>query len=1440
MFSTRMRFVVGAVILLALSSLVAYQSDVPRPGHLADPFSAGWMLADTNGDDIVDFIAGKVVVPAHPTAAENSAAADLAARLGYATTGFTPPVVISATEDRADGPRFYVGRAAAPAKYSDAVTQHANGLQPGEGGVFALENDVIILGQDDPSMLAAAEAYAARAPYIWRPSGDKLAAIALVCPGSQLSGITYLKGKAGIHRAFLNCSNSVAQSALGDALKTAALASVHELVATAGGVTATATSSKELPAIPPPSPAAGAGPAAIDAAAPGGDAEAAGPARLDLATLYTMRGLFRGTARMPIPSNLDGQLYVPAGAAGIAMANLAARMGVETTGITLPLATPAPAATAREVRTKSVVEASSGLGKEAERKFFEEDTASKNEPALSAGDGELRLVDKAFGRQPSVLVRGDEAGAEAALNLLGGHFPNLWDVGKEHATLEEIRYDLHRFFSLRSSAGQAAFALYRLDRWTDEAKKDGPPRDVELQVYVDVAEPGLADLLRTRAQARLAAGDVKVDVRSLHAGTQCCTTLPALHYQEPGYQYRQGTPAFQEDLVIPWEGKRLLDAVKTALPKLQPGGTVKLLAVVSEGPEQRKRLKDQLRGMLSRAGAKTTQVQVLCAYKPGVSWLMDDIAPQLKGKPVASLKIEFRKNTDPSGTRAMFSPARWVHELYPVDEMLSKELALPLDKISLAQFEGKAGKNPTYRVHAYDAAGEELLAREFTVTTVLQPYNGVMPEYENVEVDTGWVRMESGSTVVLDRRIPTDIEQFWEHYHKITLPRVFHTVMASYHGELRPDFVPPFDTLKIDIHMSEPNYELGIDKERISSLEALQEDTFYSTENFVNMMGDLMAGRALQYTGRIIPIVHASEDGKDAHVRIEFYAKAAGSPQVEMRWTDAQGIRHERKRDLWVLNGPMQPRLIAARTHAGESGPRSLTWLLQADYKDDQYDEWIKLEGKDQVERGIFPAEQARAQLAWLDQMHAAGLYRNELTYPHLKQMAFEFELPLPLTSKVDSPAPREYATLQIAPPASPRPMIADYAGRLKRPQLVQWDEPIGPDENTNVLAELAKNPGVSVYWMGRTYLGQNIWAADVTLPTPSKIRSLAKETTLKATIVYSGRQHANEVSSTSHILKLGDLLVTDPETRAALKKVNVVLHPITNPDGAELSVQLAELTPNNMLHPGYHGALAADVSVGQADPDPVYPESRTRRLLLEQWLPDAFLNPHGYPSHEWVQPFSEYSGWVTNRQGANNGRTWWIPRGWFTSLTYLRDETHLYSPKIAYEIRDQIVEAERGVPGLLDLETRMNARYERFGQRWQPDNMQQPIVNGIRIYMALKGSGGGGRGGAAGGAAPAPGSGGVGGISPDVTWDSGYTEAPDETAHGDYMKLMASAGLAFDRVHLDYLAKSKLRVNRTEREQGGKVTWRVERLRPNLPATEAEPPRPGAATDGNGGGNDR
>jgi hypothetical protein len=161
--------------------------------------------------------------------------------------------------------------------------------------------------------------------------------------------------------------------------------------------------------------------------------------------------------------------------------------------------------------------------------------------------------------------------------------------------------------------------------------------------------------------------------------------------------------------------------------------------------------------------------------------------------------------------------------------------------------------------------------------------------------------------------------------------------------------------------------------------------------------------------------------------------------------------------------------------------------------------------------------------------------------------------------------------------------------------------------------------------------------------------------------------------------------------------------------------------------------------------------------------------------------------------------------------LNYYRDANHPDGRKIAFALRDRIIEAERSVPGLLPLEERMNARYQRFGQRWDSRYMAQPIVSGIRMYMALKGSP----------VPEEPTSETNDGVSPDVTWDDGYTEAPDETAHGDYLKLVSSAGLAFDLVHLNYLAQGSLRIKQTPKSGPEGVEWKIERKRPILPPSQ-------------------
>ena len=1411
----------------------AFQSSPPIPSdRVADPFAFGWFLEDTNGDGIADVLNGKIVVPASPSAAQNAAAANLAARAAFGTTGLTPPVVIAADEDRGSGPRIWVGKEAVPA--SAAAELAAFLLATDEGGVFAIGGNLAVIGANDGGLLAAADSYSARAPYVWRPSGEKLAAIAdvlrEVAPGStvELAGVCYLRGKAGVHRAYLRASG-IAADALKRALESPRLAAVHSL-AVVGGESAE-SSKPEMPA-PAPNGPGGQNRAPADQAAEAGGssssadgAAAAGPARLDLATLYTSRGLFGPAGRIPIPGSTSARLYVPSGRAGTAMANLAARMGLETTGIGLPIAAPAESVRSRQVRIHAILAGDSTLAREAERKLRTQDTAAPfSEMPLAAGEGEVRIVDDAFGRQSAVLALGDEPGQAAAIGALADRFPNLWEQGKQFLSIEEIRYDLHRFFSLHSSSGQTAAALYHLDRWMKAAGSGTGVREVTAEVYTDLADPHLAEFIRSQISNRWhVAAEVKT--ASLRAGTACCSSNPDLHFESPGYPFHQAAPTFTEDIAIPWEGRRLLDTVRGAAAKIGPGQEVALQARLSEGPAERRKLEAHVRDILAKAGAdpRRLSVEVLCAYKQGYSWLMDEIAPALSGKPLSAIKIDFVRDIDRTDMRAMHTDARWVQELYPVDEMLARKLNLPLDRISLNEIE-PAPDGATYRIHAFDALGKEILARSFRVATVTEPYNGVLPRYEDVEVETGWVRLVAGGKPLLNERVKTDIEEFWEHYQNQTLPRIYRLIMSQAHGEIRPEYLPPFDTLTLDIHMSEPDYNLDLDKERISTLEALQEDTFYSTANFISMVGDLETGRPVGYTGRIIPIVHPSEDGKDGRVHIEFYAKAAANPLVRLAWTDSKGERHTEERNLPPMTGEFQPRLIQARVKAGEQGVERLTWLLPADFLEDRYDDWLKLEGQDQVDRTIFPAERARAMLDWLARMHASGIYPDELAYPRLHEIGMVFEMPRETAAAPDSPAPRVFASFPVIPPAIPRPMIRDFEALRSNP-IVQWNEPISPGENTAILARLAQYPGVNVYWMGRSYLGRNIWAADITLPSPALLRSWPKETTLKPSIVYSGRQHANEVSSTSHIDKLAEQLVTDAGRHELLKKVNVVVHPIDNPDGAQLSVDLAGITPDNLLHAGYHGALSADVSSEATAPDPMYPESRTRKQLTDAWRPDAFLNPHGYPSHEWVQPFSEYTGWVQNRQGANAGRAWWIPRGWFTSMGYLRDEQHPYSKTVAFALEDRIVEAERSVPGLLELENRMNARYQRFGQRWQPRDMFQPIINGIRIYMSLKGAAGGGRGGAPGGeagaaaAAATSGSGGVMGLSPDVTWDAAYTEAPDETAHGDYMKLMAGAGLAFDYVHLDYLAQGDLRVTRTGREIAGAVQWRMDRPRPILPA---------------------
>ena len=295
-------------------------------------------------------------------------------------------------------------------------------------------------------------------------------------------------------------------------------------------------------------------------------------------------------------------------------------------------------------------------------------------------------------------------------------------------------------------------------------------------------------------------------------------------------------------------------------------------------------------------------------------------------------------------------------------------------------------------------------------------------------------------------------------------------------------------------------------------------------------------------------------------------------------------------------------------------------------------------------------------------------------------------------------------------------------------------------------------------------------------------------------------------------MLKLAELLLTDPEHRKKLDKVNVIVHPITNAGGAQLAYDLYEKTPDLLQHAGYYASLGADVTSDGNQPMPIYPEAPIRRRLWNMWLLDIFLNPHGYPSHQLVQLFSEYTGLV--RRGRITERNWSMNKGWFIPrFSYTDDARFPRHKDAAFQIRDYIVEAINEAEDVYAMNQRNYGRYRRYGEAFDDDEVfKVPMVDDVMIHTAIKGA-----------RAPAPDRE-TRGYNPKVTIWSGSTEAPDEPAYGAWMKLVATA---WDQAILQYLVDGDHKVERKGKSFWGGISWSLDRPRPPKPPDDDDEERP-------------
>jgi Zinc carboxypeptidase len=1352
------RLDISLLLLLTLFGAVPVHAQGSTAG-LEGIFRPGALLEDRNGDGVIDFVNVRIRL-AERTPALVAAASDIAARLGFETMSMDLPLT-SISTDRAV--EIVVG---APASRSA-------GLAPGEGLLTLSHGErerILVSGADEQGTRAAASYLAGRAPHLWPPDGPTFEN--LLDDVSNLLG--FLPRSAHVQEVRVNREQVTrltmslelgsagelarARNALAQGLSYEGVETMVARLSAAG-----ATSEVRVPSRPkPPKP----GPVSPR---PGSMAKP----DLDLSSLYTPDGLLGDSDQNLIADRIDA-LLSPGGSYEGTI-DLAARLGLEAAGVAIPIdKLPGEIADASEEPTLVLIGPNPLAPKREEIS-----------PSLTAGEGEIRVIPEAFGTRSAVFISGgDDAGVERALEQVAVRFPHIWERGKDRTTLDDVEMDLWKFFSGRSPAGQAATALYKLDRLV--AGLEGKSvKTATVTVSIEKPEPGFDDLVRERARALGAETvDVVLDDRDVqNAGTIFEETFDVP--SEVGQFWR----LFRER-VLPRAGKRHLVVVAARL---------------SEPREVRRAIEEQAREELERKGARDPVVRVLSAYKPGYSWLDEVVRPALQGKPVASILLRFARYAPPTEwpQQAMGTPVRWLHEAFPIDEVLARDLDLPLDRV---RFEMAPADAPPYEVVAMAADGSEILHETFAPQLVLRPYLDRFRDYEMVNVSTGWIRASSDEEVLVNQRIATDAESFWDHYQQETLEKIYDYVMKLHEGNPRGGGkdAPYFGELSVNLELSEPNETLGVEREILSPMDALHEDVYFTTLMFFRILGRNARGDELTYPGRVLPVMIPKSDGKPGKASIRFTGFKTSRPAVVIDYQTRDGAEGHARLDVPPVEMD-RPKAMAARVRAGAEGVESLEVHVKVDTDRDEREDLVRRERAENVDDRILSAEQALAAIENLNLLRERGLYQSALAYHSLSEIRVNASW-----RYHETPETERSATLRSNGVPPPFPDIERYVGAAPAPagkELVQWETPIPPPEAYSILARMSKLEGASVYKVGESYLGKDVWAMDLTAPVEASHVSRYKETTLKPTIIYSARQHANEVSSTSHVLRLAEQLLTDPEERKKLDRVNVVIHPITNADGAQLAYDLYRRTPDFLLHAGYLASLGMDVTSDSDKPMPIFPEAAIRPKLWNSWLPDIFLNPHGYPSHQLVQLFSEYTGLV--RRGRVTERNWSMNKGWFMpGFDYLDDPRFPRHKEAAFRIRDYITKAINANPDVYAMNQRNYDRYDRYGGRFDDDAFKLPMVDDVMIHTAIKGD-------------RAPSSGSNRGYNPRVTVWSGTTEAPDETAYGDWLELVATAGLSWDRAILQYLLDGDHQVERKGTSFYGGVSFTLDRPRPPKPKEE-------------------
>jgi hypothetical protein len=856
---------------------------------LRDLFGRGFLVDDGNGDDVVDIVLGRVLLPAAPHPAEVVAAANLAARLGWETTA-TDLALVSGDDGRSatpTSPLVMVGRAA-PSPTSP--------VQPGEGVIELLAGGrwaggaAAVNGGDATGVLAAAAYLSSRYPDIWTVDGPtwadvasrvsaRLDAVEATPDSVRVASIIVDAQRPGVSRALLRVF-------YGDSTaRRIGLADLREAAAGRRDVDPTQRAMRDSaadtgaarPELARREPLTFDGLRRLDISVElagsadtvrvrdgqGRDAQPdpTWPSRespdFSLSAFYTIEGIYRDTNQDLVPDRTEAFISADGADAAGALADLAARIALETAGARLPLV---------------------GLG-------GQDDAPERHGIPLVFGVDHFhaaRLRGTAAWRRAAV------ARARGSWNSCRAHSVSGMASSSPARTARGSKLPPAGWLRAPPICGRGARARCG---WTRSRRESGassrrgrpPVRPRSPRTSSAPGWTGSTASTSTRSPSRSPRWSHLPDSGSTSRGS-CAARSPKRAPPCAPYAtgFGVGDTIFTQDIALPWEVDTARATLRTdVLPHVGPSSRGRIEVRVSEPPAVRAELAASIRRELAGRGVPdgAFDVSVLSAYKQGYSWIEDHVLPRLRELPVARIDIAYHtlRDSDEVRWQAIASATRWLQELYPIDAVLARELGIWRTRSSPSRRRQSSSPDlhaarPRRVPVTPDSRADELRS-EVRRPPVLRPLSrntrtcasrpagfGSTADGDTLVTVNGSARIRGILGCAADGHVPA--------HHRLrhgcpgrpaVARRTRHTSTSSV----------------IDLELSEPDHRIGVDEEVISSLEALHEDIYFETLTLFDLIGGRWGVGSLDHAGRILPWIRQTRSPGAGTARISVHRQGA-------------------------------------------------------------------------------------------------------------------------------------------------------------------------------------------------------------------------------------------------------------------------------------------------------------------------------------------------------------------------------------------------------------------------------------------------------------------------------------------------------------------------------------------------------------------------------------